>query len=69
MTTSSFTLTDAIWQIERALARGERLAEVVKSVSRQHGIEASLLTRRWVQFTPCANPAVVHGAPLQRNPV
>ena len=46
------SLTDAIRQIEAALARGENMADVFSRVSRDHGIERALLTRRWVQFTP-----------------
>jgi hypothetical protein len=52
-----FTLTDAIRQVEQALARGEALPDVVKWVSREFSIEPSLLTRRWVQFTPSTGPA------------
>ena len=50
--TTMFTLTDAIRQVEQALAQGERLSQAVKLIARHHGIEPSLLTRRWVQFTP-----------------
>ena len=52
--TSMFTLTDAIRQVEQALTQGHRLSEAVKWIASEHGIEASLLTRRWVQFTPTA---------------
>ena len=52
VTTSMLTLTDAIRQVEQGLARGERLSDVVNGVSRDFAIDRSLLTRRWVQFTP-----------------
>ncbi len=64
MTASMFTLADAIRQVEHALAQGERLSEAVKWIAREHGIEPTLLTRRWVQFTPNADeqPAAVISA-------
>ena len=57
MTTSDYILTDAIRQVEHALAQGERLAAAVQWISREHGLEPSLLTRRWVQFTPSPDQA------------
>ena len=60
MSISMFTLTDAIRQVEAALARGERLSEVFGWVSRDYAVDRSLLARRWVQFTP-RTPAVVLG--------
>ena len=61
VSTTMFTLTDAIRQVEQALAQGERLSQAVKWIARDHGIEPSLLTRRWVQFTPSddSQPAAV----------
>ncbi len=67
LTTSMFTLTDAIRQVEQAIARGEQLSDVVQWVSRDYAIDASLLTRRWVQFTPASEPRrrpVAGGVPL-----
>ena len=56
MTTSLFTLTDAIRQVEAALDRGERLSDVVSLVARACAIDRGLLTRRWVQFTAVGVP-------------
>lgn len=53
--TDTFNLTDAIRQIEDNLARGGSLSDVVQEASRDFEIEASLLTRRWVQFTPSSD--------------
>ena len=52
LTTSVLTLTDAIRLVEQGVARGELLSDVVNGVSRDFAIDRSLLTRRWVQFTP-----------------
>ena len=56
VSSTMFTLTEAIRQVEQALAQGERLTQAVNWVARDYGIEPSLLTRRWVQFTPIADP-------------
>ncbi len=56
LTTSLYTLTDAIRQVEAALDRGERLSDVVSLVSRGCAIDRGLLTRRWVQFTAVGVP-------------
>jgi len=57
VTTSDYILADAIRQVEHAMAQGERLATAVQWISREYGLEPSLLTRRWVQFTPSPKQA------------
>ena len=68
MAISMFTLTDAIRQVEEALARGDRLSEVIGWVSRDYAIDRSLLARRWVQFTPRGPDAVISSRKTTSSP-
>jgi hypothetical protein len=63
-----FTLTEAIRQVEAALARGERLSEVIGAVSRDYALDRSLLARRWVQFTPSGPAAVISSLKTATGP-